>query len=81
MAVKKKGVGRPRKGCDGDKVSEYAPLTIRLPADVRSTLKVAAFVRDEPVSAIVEQALVVYLKTLTRGDKALVKTITKRHEK
>jgi predicted transcriptional regulator len=62
-------------------VSEYAPLTIRLPPDVRSTLKAVAFVRSEPVSRIVEQALGVYLKTLTRSDRALVKTITKRHEK
>jgi hypothetical protein len=81
MAVKKKSVGRPRKGRDGDKVSEYAPLTIRLPPDVRNTLKAVAFVRSEPVSAIVEQSLAVFLKTLTRGDRALVKTITKRHEK
>lgn len=79
MAKAKHAGGRPPAGIrKGDKVSEYAPFTIRLPHDVKALLKATSDVRSLPGWRVLNDALLAYVGTLPADERRLINELQKR---
>ena len=74
----KKRPGRPPSGPGGERISDWKPLTIRLPPLRRAELDAVAFLQEKPVSAVVDDALAAYLKGLPASEKRLVGEIVRK---
>jgi hypothetical protein len=68
--------GRPPAGVrPGEKVSDYAHFTIRLPQDVRSLLHAVGEVTRLPGWRVLHDALHAYVQGLSSADRQLVMTL------
>ena len=79
MTKQKHAGGRPPAGVrPGERVSDYAHFTIRLPHDVRALLHAVGEVTHAPGWRVLHDALHAYVRTLSAPDQQLVSTLTKR---
>lgn len=70
--------GRPPAGHDGDKVSSYPQMTIRLPLDTRAKLNTLSLLLATPIWRIVDQAIEVYVRHLPEGDQQILGSLVER---
>jgi hypothetical protein len=81
----KRKPGHPPTGVrPGEKVSEYARLTVRLPADVRSELQAAAGALRRPEWRVMVDAIRAYVGSgpaLTDDERRAVRVVLRLHEK
>lgn len=79
-----RAVGRPTTGIrPGEKVSDYARFTVRLPDDVRAELDAAAGALRRPSWRVVIDALRAYVGSgpvLTDEERRAVRAVLKLHE-
>jgi hypothetical protein len=66
------GPGRPPSGPTGERVSEYATLTVRLPADTRQQLHGLSVLKRVPVWRLVDQAVTALVATLPADERRLM---------
>jgi hypothetical protein len=64
--------GRPPSGPDGEKVSEYRALTIRLPRATRQQLHGLSVLKHTPVWQLIDTAVGAYLATLPADERRLL---------
>lgn len=70
--VPSRQIGRPPSGPGGVKTSEYATLTVRLPATTRGQLHGLSVLRRTPIWQLVDQAVTALLATLPADERRLV---------
>jgi hypothetical protein len=79
MAKRKHAGGRPAAGIrPGEKVSEYAHFTIRLPRDVKALLHAVGEVKHAPGWRVLHDALQGYVRELPADERQLVATLQRR---
>ena len=70
--------GRPPAGYDGDKVSAYPQMTIRLPLETRAKLNTLSLLLRSPIWRIVDQAIDVYVTHLPKTDQEILGPLVER---
>lgn len=73
-----KPLGRPPAGRDGDKVSQYAQITVRLPGTTKSLLDAIAGMTGMPAWRVLEAALVVYVRQLPADEQRILNGVQER---
>lgn len=56
MKQRKSRPGQPPKGPDGELVSEYPRVAVRLPPDTKAALEALAVLRRQPLWAVLDEA-------------------------
>jgi predicted DNA-binding protein len=70
--------GRPPAGRDGEKVSDYPQLTVRLSPEARARLNTLSLLLAQPASRIIDQALEVYVQHLPEEDQKILGPLVAR---
>jgi hypothetical protein len=70
--------GRPPSGPDGEKVSEYPQLTIRLPAGTKAKLNTLSLLTGHPIWRLIEHAVDIYVQNLPEPDRTRLGDIAER---
>lgn len=68
----KRKPGRPATGPDGERVSDYPAVMIRLPRLTKATLDALSSVTGTPVWKLVDRAVRLYIGRLSSADKKLI---------
>ena len=71
-------MGRPPVGSDGEKVSEYPQVMIRLPRETKATLDALSGLTGTPIWRLVDQAVDVYVQALPEGERKLLSGVRLR---
>ena len=71
-ATMSRPTGRPPSGPAGERVSEYATLTVRLPAATRQQLHGLSVLKRVPVWRLVDQAVSALVATLPADERRLL---------
>lgn len=71
-ARSKKKPGRPAAGPDGERVSDYPAVMVRLPHPTKSSLDALSSVTGTPVWKLVDRAVRAYIARLSAADKRLI---------
>ena len=72
------GPGRPPAGPDGEKVSQYPQLTIRLPAATKAKLNTLSLLTGNPIWKIVDQAVEAYVQNMPEPERSRLGAIAER---
>jgi hypothetical protein len=71
-------LGRPPAGADGEKVSEYSQVSLRLPEATRALLDAISGMTGQPSWRVIEQALDAYVQRLPDDDRRLLHGVQQR---
>ncbi len=72
-------IGRPPAGArDGEKVKDYPQLSVRLPDDVKATLRALSVMARRPQWRIITDAIECYLRERTDAERRLVAELAGR---
>lgn len=80
MAKRAKGGagGRPPSGPEGERVSEYPKLTVRIPPDTKRKLLALSAMRGEQAWKLVDEAVRAYIDGLPADERRLLSQIAAR---
>lgn len=71
-------IGRPPAGArDGEKVTDYPQLSIRLPAEVKARLQALSVITSRPQWRLIADAIECYLRTRPEAEQNLVGELTR----
>lgn len=77
--LKRHRIGRPPAGArDGDKVTDYPQLSIRLPAEVRATLQALSVIESRPQWRVISDAIDCYAKGRSETERRLIAELAGR---
>jgi hypothetical protein len=65
-------LGRPPSGPAGERVSDYPPLTVRIPRATKDTLLALSALRRTPAWRLVDQAVLAYVEQLPDAERRLL---------
>jgi hypothetical protein len=72
-------IGRPPAGArDGEKVTDYPQLSIRLPADVKAKLHALSLIESRPQWRVITDAIDCYTKGRSESERRLVSELAGR---
>jgi predicted DNA-binding protein len=71
-------VGRPRSGADGERVSDYPQVTVRLPRDTRAALNALSGMTGRPIWRLIADAVDAYVEGLPDDERRLLRNIKQR---
>jgi len=76
-------MGRPPVGSDGEKVSEYPQVMIRLPRGTKATLDALSGLTGTPIWRLIDQAVAVYVDQMPDAQRKLLAGVRERraHER
>jgi len=76
-------MGRPPVGRDGEKVSEYPQVMIRLPRATKATLDALSGLTGTPIWRLIDQAVAVYVDQMPDAQRKLLVGVRERraHER
>ena len=76
---KRRRIGRPPAGArDGEKVTDYPQLSIRLPADARATLQALSLIESRPQWRVISDAIDCYANGRSESERRLIAELTGR---
>ena len=76
---KRRRVGRPPAGArDGEKVTDYPQLSIRLPTEARATLRALSLIESRPQWRVISDAIECYAKGRSESERRLIKELAGR---
>ena len=78
MSPRRKRMGRPPAGDDGEKVGEYARMTVRMKLATKDRLQAASSVTKLPVWRIVEQSFGQFLEKQSDDDRRAIESLTRK---
>jgi hypothetical protein len=78
QTTKRKTAGRPAKGPNGERVSDYPRLTIRLPRVTKNQLEALSTLRRVPVWELVDQAVKAYIEQLPNDERKPLTQFSRR---
>jgi predicted DNA-binding protein len=70
--------GRPPSGNQGEKVSNYPQMTIRLPLETRAKLNTLSLLLATPMWRVVDQAIDAYVSRLPVEDQKILGPLVER---
>ena len=71
-------IGRPPAGArEGERVKDYPQLSIRVPADVKATLRALSVVRSRPQWRLIVEAIDCYLRERPDDERRSVEDLLK----
>lgn len=73
-----RGPGRPPSGPDGERVSRYPQLTIRLPAETKAKLSTLSLLTATPIWRLIDSAVDTYVRHLPEPEKSRLGEIADR---
>ena len=68
---RKSRLGRPPVGADGEKVSEYPQVMIRLPRETKATLDALSGLTGTPIWRLIDQAVAAYVDHMPEPQRKL----------
>ena len=71
-------MGRPPVGSDGEKVSEYPQVMIRLPRETKATLDALSGLTGTPIWRLIDQAVAVYVEQMPPAQRKLLAGVRDR---
>jgi hypothetical protein len=71
-------MGRPPVGSDGEKVSEYPQVMIRLPRATKATLDALSGLTGTPIWRLIDQAVAVYVDQMPDAQRKLLAGVRDR---
>jgi hypothetical protein len=76
-------LGRPPVGSDGEKVSEYPQVMIRLPRETKATLDALSGLTGTPIWRLIDQAVAAYVEQMPEAQRKLLTGVRERraHER
>jgi len=76
-------MGRPPVGSDGEKVSEYPQVMIRLPRATKATLDALSGLTGTPIWRLIDQAVAAYVDQMPDAQRKLLAGVRERraHER
>lgn len=75
---KRRTRGQPPKGPDGELVSRYPPLTVRIPPTTKHKLEALSQLRGIPMWRLVDAAALAYFDSLPEADRRLLAQFSAR---
>jgi predicted DNA-binding protein len=81
MAIAKRKrarLGRPPLGADGQKVSDYPQVMIRLPRDTKATLDALSALTGTPIWRLIDQAVNAFVKHMPPDQRRLLDGVRSR---
>jgi hypothetical protein len=76
---KRHRIGRPPAGArDGEKVTDYPQLSIRLPVEVRATLQALSVIESRPQWRVISDAIDCYAKSRSESERRLIAQLAGR---
>ena len=79
--TRRPGAGRPPSGDQGQLVSKYPPLTVRIPPATKHRLEALSALRREPMWKLVDAAVLAYLERLPDSERRLIAQFGRKLEK
>jgi hypothetical protein len=73
-----RGPGRPPAGPDGERVSQYPQLTVRLPAETKAKLSTLSLLTGTPIWRLIDAAVETYVQHLPEPEKSRLGEIANR---
>ena len=71
-------MGRPPVGSDGEKVSEYPQVMIRLPRETKATLDALRGLTGTPIWRLIDRAVAVYVDQMPESQRKLLAGVRER---
>jgi hypothetical protein len=71
-------LGRPPVGADGEKVSEYPQVMIRLPRGTKATLDALSGLTGTPIWRLIDQAVAAYVDQMSEAQRKLLAGVRDR---
>jgi hypothetical protein len=71
-------VGRPPAGSRGDRISDYVPLTLRVPAETRDLLAAIVGMTGMPIWKAIDTALAEYVRRLPPEEQKVLTAVRRR---
>jgi len=71
-------MGRPPLGSDGEKVSEYPQVMIRLPRETKATLDALSGLTGTPIWRLIDQAVAAYVNQMPSSQRKLLSGVRDR---
>lgn len=68
----RRSTGRPPSGPHGERVSQYPPLTVRIPRATKDKLLALAALRKTTAWRLVDEAVSAYVERLPDGERRLL---------
>jgi hypothetical protein len=81
LAATRPRLGRPPSGVDGEKVSEYRQITIRLPGSTRQLLYAIAGMTGMPIWRVMHHALEAYVLQMPDDERRLLSRVQHRRRR
>jgi predicted DNA-binding protein len=79
QAPKRRRIGRPPAGArDGEKVTDYPQLSIRLPAETKATLQALSLIETRPQWRVISDAIDWYTKGRSESERRLIAELARR---
>jgi hypothetical protein len=78
ITLKPRRAGRPPTGPRGERVSDYAPIMIRLPQPTKAMLEALRAVSGTPVWQIIDTAVKQYVERLPHTERKLIADVKTR---
>ena len=72
LRPRRRAPGRPPSGRAGERVSEYPPLTVRIPRATKDTLLALSALRRTPAWRLVDEAVLAYVEQLPDAERRLL---------
>ena len=73
--------GRPPAGADGQKVSDYPAVMIRLPRDTKAVLDALSGVTGTPIWRLIDRAVTDYIRALPDAERRLIAGVRDRRSR
>jgi predicted transcriptional regulator len=71
-------IGRPPVGRNGEKVSGYPQVMIRLPRETKATLDALSGLTGTPIWRLIDQAIAVYVERMPEPQRKLLAGVRER---
>lgn len=68
-------LGRPPAGADGEKISEYAQICLRLPPPTKALLEAITGMTGMPVWRVLDKALAAYVRELPHDEQQVLSSV------
>jgi hypothetical protein len=79
QAPKRRRIGRPPAGArDGEKVTDYPQLSIRLPAEVKAQLHALSVIESRPQWRVISDAIDCYARGRSDAERQLITELAGR---
>jgi predicted DNA-binding protein len=78
MKPKRRGRGQPPKGPGGELVSQYPPLTVRIPPETKHQLEALSVLRQTPMWSLVDESVRAYIEQLPDAERRLLAQFAQR---